>query len=169
MKNRKKDSIVKSLGPRLRVPTTAANILATIGGVSILGNIAFGFVSDRIGNRQTLVVGFALMTAALFWLLSASEVWKLLFFASVFGFAVGGSATVLSPLVADLFGLKSHGLIYGICAMSFTSGGAFGPIVAGHIFDISGSYQIAFIVCAIAATIGLILAICIRITSGHSV
>ena len=137
---------------------SAANILATIGGMGIVGRVVLGTAADRIGNRQAFIIGFIFMSAALFWLMPATEAWMLYLFAAVFGFGYGGCATSESPLVAELFGLSSHGLIMGVIALGFTSGAAIGPFLAGYVFDFAGSYQVAFLVCAVTAVAGLILA-----------
>ena len=137
---------------------SAANILATIGGLSIVGRIVLGSAADRFGNRQVFIIGFILMAATLFWLVPAKEVWRLYLFAVVFGFAFGGCATSESSLVAGLFGLSSHGLILGtINVLGFTFGAAIGPLIAGYIFDVTSSYQLAFIVCGAMSVVGLIL------------
>jgi MFS family permease len=140
--------------------TSAANILATIGGLSIVGRIVLGSAADRFGNRRVFIIGFILMTAALFWLVPAKELWALYLSVVVFGFAIGGCATSESPLVAGLFGLRSHGLILGVInLLGFIFGAAVGPLIAGYIFDIASSYQLAFIICAALSVVGLILTV----------
>jgi len=141
---------------------SAANILATTGGVSIAGKVALGNAADRIGNRQVFAIGFILVMAALFWLVPAGEVWRLYLFAVVFGFAYGGCITSQSPLVAGLFGLRSHGLILAVGGLGYTIGGAIGPPLTGYIFDITGSYQSAFLLSAIIAVVGMTLALLLR-------
>lgn len=149
----------------LEIPATgAANILAAMGGVSILGNYVLGGVADRIGNRQVFIIGFILMSAALFWLVPAREIWMLYLFAIISGLAFGGLGTAESPLVARLFGLSSHGLIYGVVHLGFTAGAAVGPFVTGYIFDLTGGYQTAFLVCAAFNIVGLILTVILRPT-----
>lgn len=139
---------------------SAANILATIGGLSIAGRLVLGSAADRFGNRQVFIIGFILMAATLFWLVPARELWALYLFAVVFGFAFGGCATSESPLVAGLFGLRSHGLILGVInLLGFTFGAAVGPLIGGYIFDITNSYQLAFIVCGALSVAGLILTV----------
>jgi len=139
---------------------SAANILAILGGISIAGRIVLGSAADRFGNRQVFIIGFILMAAALFWLVPAKEAWGLYLFAAVFGFAFGGCATSESPLVAGLFGLSSHGLILGVMnLLGFTFGAAIGPLIAGHIFDMTSSYQLAFIVSGAVSAAGLILTV----------
>ena len=137
----------------------AANILATIGGLAIVGRIVLGSAADRIGNRQATIIALILMSAALFWLVPATEVWMLYLFAVVFGFAHGGHAPSQSPLVAGLFGLRSHGLIFGVMGFAFTIGSAIGPLLAGYVFDITGSYQLAFLVCAGIGIVGLVFTV----------
>ena len=135
----------------------AANILATIGALSIVGKVLLGRAGDTIGNRQTLIIGFVLMSAALFWLIPTKMAWMLYAIAGAFGFAYGGVAVSHSPLVAVLFGLRSHGLIFGLFGLSVAIGGAFGPFLSGYIFDVTGSYQLAFLVCAGISFAGIIL------------
>ncbi len=136
---------------------SAANILAIIGGTSIVGRIIFGSFGDRIGNEKAYMVGFALMAVALFWLVPARQAWILYLFAAVYGFAMGGCTALIAPLVAGLFGLKSHGLILGVVSIGFTIGAAAGPFLAGYVFDVTGTYQVAFLVSAALAVTGIIL------------
>ena len=140
--------------------TSAASILATAGGLSIVGRIVLGSVGDKFGNRKVFIIGFVLMAATLFWLVPAKEMWGLYLFAVVFGFAFGGCATSESPLVAGLYGLSSHGLILGVInLLGFTFGAAVGPLIGGYIFDMTNSYQLAFIICGAVSVVGLILTV----------
>ncbi|TET26414.1 MAG: MFS transporter, partial [Dehalococcoidia bacterium] len=136
---------------------SAANILAISGGISIPGGIIIGSVADRIGSRLALIIASILLLGALLWLLGAKELWMLYLFAAILGFGYGGLFVLESPLVAKLFGLSSHGVILGSVFFSYMIGDAIGPVVVGHLFDITGSYQIAFLICAAAGVIGLIL------------
>ncbi|MFH1647337.1 MAG: MFS transporter, partial [Chloroflexota bacterium] len=63
-----------------------------------------------------------------------------------------------------LFGLTSHGLIYGVVHLGFTVGAAAGPFFSGYLFDITGSYRTAFLVGAAFGVAGLILAVILRPT-----
>ena len=83
--------------------------------------------------------------------------------AAAVGFA-WGSGTVTPALVAELFGLSSHGLILGVLVCGYAIGGAVGPLVAGYIFDVTYSYQLAFLVCAALSISSVILASLLRPT-----
>ena len=141
---------------------SAASILAVSGATCILGNYILGALADRIGNRQIFIIGFVLLSAALFWLSVAEEKWMLYLFIVIFGFAVGGMGASESPLTAWLFGISSHGLIYGVVHVGFTIGAAAGPLMTGYIFDLTNSYRLAFLICAALSVIGLILTILLR-------
>jgi MFS family permease len=136
---------------------TAASVLSVSGGVGIIGNFVLGgLVGDRIGNRKTFMIGIILAITALALLAPAKELWLLYLFAVLLGLALGGMGTSESPLTARLFGLSSHGLIYGVMGMGFTTGGAIGPIIIGYIFDVTESYRMAFLVCIGLLVIGLV-------------
>ena len=135
---------------------TAATIVATTGGSSIIGRIVLGTVGDRVGNKKAYLMGLSLFLVSSLLLLLAKEAWALYLFAALFGLAWGDLAAQQSPLVAMLFGLSSHGLIFGVLDLGFTSGSAIGPLVAGYIFDVSHGYQTAFLLSAAISIIGLI-------------
>ncbi len=133
--------------------TVAAAMLGTIGGFEIAGRIGLGLAADRIGNRSIFRLVFILFAMLTFWLPLINATWAFFIFAAIFGCAQGGIASSQSPLMASLFGLKSHGLLFGFCGFSFTLGAALGPYVTGHLFDSNGSYQIPFLICSIISLI----------------
>jgi MFS family permease len=151
---------------KLGIPEiTAANILAINGGVGIIGNfILGGVIGDRIGNRKSFIIGAALMAGALFWLGFARQVWVFYVLAIVLGISMGGVGTSESPLLARLFGLSSHGLIYGVIGLGWTIGGGVGPVLTGYLCDVIGDYKLAFLLCAGIAAIGLVLLLILRPT-----
>jgi OFA family oxalate/formate antiporter-like MFS transporter len=144
---------------------SAADVMAVNGGVGIIGNfVVGGIIGDRIGNKKVLLLGFVLAVASLVWLLPSRELWMFHLFAVVLGIAMGSIGTSESPLVARLFGLKNHGLIYGVFVLGFTAGGAVGPFVTGYIHDVTGSYHNAFLVCIAFMVVGLILTVFLKPT-----
>jgi MFS family permease len=143
-------------------PAYAAGVLSTIGGVSILGRIVMGVACDRIGGRRALIICLIVLFCSFIWLQLATEAWMLFIFAVIYGFAHGGFFTVVSPMVAELFGTGSHGLLFGIILFSGTLGGAVGPLMAGRTFDITGSYRMVFLVLSVLTLIGFVLMIMLR-------
>jgi MFS family permease len=140
----------------------AANILATIGGLGILGKVLLGRLGDIVGNRRTLILGFVLMSLALICLVPAKITWMLFLIAGIFGFAYGGITVSHSPLLAELVGLRSHGLIFGVFGISVSWGGAVGPFLTGYLFDVTKSYQMAFLLCAAISLTGIVFGAFLR-------
>ena len=139
----------------------AAGVLSTIGGVSMAGRFLSGMAIDRIGSKSIMVTCFFVLIAGLLWLQAARSLWMLYLFACIYGLAHGGFFTAISPLAAEIFGIGAHGTIIGIIVCFGTTGGAIGPIVAGQLFDVTGSYTTTFwLITAIsAAALMLILSL----------
>jgi MFS family permease len=132
---------------------SAASLLATIGGVSLLGRLTVGATIDRIGGRRALLTCYCLLFAALIWLQFADTPWMLFVFAAAYGIAHGGFFTAISPTVAELFGTRAHGALFGTVLFFGSLGSALGPLSAGAVFDAFGSYRLAFgALCLLAAT-----------------
>lgn len=133
----------------------AANIIAIIGGANVVGRIMMGGTGDRIGSKKAFALCFILMSFSLALLVVTRELWIFYLFGFAFGFAFGGMLALMALLVADLFGLLSHGVILGSAAFGIDIGGAVGPVLAGHIFDTTGSYQLVFLACVGVSIAGL--------------
>jgi len=140
----------------------ATSILVLIGAVSIAGKAIMGSIADRIGNKSALIISFVIMTAAFSWLMVAQNMWMLYVFGVILGFAYGALSPLVSPAVAELFGVTSHGVIFGITFCAGNFGEALGPVLAGRIFDVTGNYQWAFLIAAILSIIGIILSAFLR-------
>jgi len=140
----------------------AASTIAMIGIFSILGKLSLGRAGDAIGSRGTLMIGFILMFMALAGLVPAKTAGMLFFSAGLFGFALGGIAVSHSPIIAELFGLRSHGLIFSVLSINVMIGSAIGPFLSGYLYDVTNSYQTAFLLCTAISAIGAILAASLR-------
>jgi MFS family permease len=139
-------------------PTQAAAVLSIIGAVSIPGWLVMGGAGDGLGNRRALTVCFVILTVSMVWLeLTQGELWRLYLFAAVYGFAHGGFFAIISPLVAELFGVRSHGSNYGMVLSLGQAGGAIGPVATGFIFDVTRNYHLAFWIMLAASIIALVL------------
>jgi len=143
-------------------PHRAAGVLATIGAVSMAGRFAGGLLIDRTGSKRIMILSFILLLIALFWLTRADTLWELYAFATVYGIAHGGFFTAISPIVAELFGIRSHGGLFGIVVCFGTTGGALGPFVTGLMFDRFLNYAFAFSALILIAAIAFVLMLCLK-------
>jgi MFS family permease len=127
-------------------PSRAAGLISILGGVSIAGRIGVATLGDRFGLRKALLGCFTLTLLMLSWLYFSSEYWQFALFAFMYGFGHGGFFALISPLLAEMFGTKALGSLFGIVTFFSCVGGAVGPLIFGMVFDHTGSYQIAFLV-----------------------
>ncbi|MFO7856644.1 MAG: MFS transporter [Paracoccaceae bacterium] len=136
----------------------AATLLSVSGGASVAGRLLVGGMIDRIGGRLAYMLCFVPLIAALsaFAVIRTPE--PLFLAVAVYGFAHGGFFTVVSPTIAEYFGLGSLGAIFGAVLFFGTIGAAIGPVAAGWTFDVTGAYTLAFLALAAAAAVGLALA-----------
>jgi MFS family permease len=142
--------------------TSAASVLAVIGGVSMAGRFFTGITIDRIGSKRAMICCFGLLIVALVWLQTAQVLWMLYLFAILYGVAHGAFFTAISPIVAEFFGIRSHGVLFGIVAFSGTVGGAMGPFMTGYIFDVTAGYSLAFWLFIVMSAVGLAMIISLK-------
>ncbi len=143
-------------------PHRAAGVLATIGAVSMAGRFGSGLLIDRTGSKRIMVISFILLISALLWLTRADTLWELYAFATIYGIAHGGFFTAISPIVAELFGIRVHGSLFGIVVCFGTTGGALGPFVTGLLFDTFLNYTAAFFALILIAVIAFVLMLCLK-------
>jgi nitrate/nitrite transporter NarK len=93
--------------------SSSALVLAVIGGTSIAGRFILGTIGDRTGNKRAILLSFIILILGFIWLQFTERLWQLFVFAAVYGFAHGGLCSN-SPVVAEFFGLQSHGPIFGV-------------------------------------------------------
>ena len=135
----------------------AATLLSVMAAASVMGRLTIGLFFDRIGGKRALILCFIPLIASLVAFLFIVKPWLLFVAVAVYGFAHGGFFTVMSPTIAEYFGLKAHGTLFGFIVFFGTIGGAVGPIFAGSIFDSTGSYFWAFCTLAVMVFLGLLL------------
>jgi predicted MFS family arabinose efflux permease len=143
-------------------PTVAATTLVTLDAASLVGSVGLGGLGDRLGNKRLFLMTFILLALALGGLIFIRQLWLLYLIVTVFGLGYGAGLTQESPIVANMFGLRSHGLIFGVVSVGHTMGAAVGTFLAGYFYDITGGYQLTFLICGVTSVIGLVLVLVVR-------
>jgi MFS family permease len=146
-------------------PLVAATFISIIGVVSIAGRLSMGLGSDRINLNNMLIISCALLTASLITLIFIRSLWAFYVFAALFGFAYGGEVPQIPMFIGRLFGTKTLATLLGLTLFVTNIGGALGPWVTGLIFDITSSYQKAFVVLAAAGLCATVLAVALKMFS----
>jgi MFS family permease len=137
----------------------AAGILSVNAGFRILGNLTVGFVSEYLGSRRVMTGSLVFLTSSLVWLIFARDIPGFILFAVTFGVMSGAVIPLLTLVPAELFGLNNLGIISGAFLLAGTLGGSIGSPLAGFIYDVSRSYEVAFTTGAFVGLAAIILSV----------
>jgi len=140
----------------------AASMISVMGIASIVGRLTTGKLIDRIGLRRTMTIGLVGWVLAYTWLQLQGGIWMLYLFAVAYGFNHGGLFTAFSPKIAELFGTRAHGSIFGAVLVSAAIGGAIGPYLAGRMFEMTGNYKLVFVILAMLSVMMIGLNLTLR-------
>jgi MFS family permease len=131
----------------------AALGLTTYGFGSVIGRLVTGVVSDRFGTRVTTRAGYVVELAALVTLAVVPAPSVLLIAMGLFGVGAGATDNVLVRAIPDQFGLRALGAITGALTLGWRCGAAIGPAAAGFLYDLTGSYALAFRAAPVAVVV----------------
>jgi MFS family permease len=128
-------------------PGEAAWALGLVSLVAVPGQIALGHLSDRVGREWVWMIGnlgFVVCYLSLIGLRSAPA--PMLLYAMVLaqGTLGYGLTSVMGPIPAEIFEGRHYGSIFGCLMVAAILGGAAGPWITGVLYDLTGTYSIAF-------------------------
>jgi MFS family permease len=146
----------------------AGGLLSVIGASSAIGRLIVGGFADRIGGRGGYLFCFSGLILALGILVLTFGSTSLILILAIYGCVHGGLFTVVSPTVAEYFGTRAHGAIFGVILFFGTIGGALGPVLAGWTFDVTGTYIWAFSTLLAFSIIGFVLTLSLPRPAGQA-
>jgi len=126
--------------------TLAATAVAGMTVFSLAGRLGFGLLGDFANKRYLITIAIVLQTIGLFIFsfVDQNKVWLLFVFLFTYAPGYGAPIPLRPALQADYFGVKSFGTIMGLMAVIGMLAGLASPVVAGWIFDTTGSYRSAW-------------------------
>jgi MFS family permease len=122
----------------------AAAALGLTVGASVAGRVVIGYFADSASKRDIMTAALAFSALSTVLLLSVQSGGALPLFVVTYGFALGGIAVLFPLLVGECFGLFAFGKILGLVMIAATLGAAAGPVLTGRVYDVTGSYRLAF-------------------------
>ncbi len=122
-----------------------AQMLSLMLGFGVVSRLASGWISDRIGGVRTLLLGSALQCLTLLFYLPFDGLASLYIVSALFGLSQGGIVPSYAMIVREYFPPHEAGTRVGLVLMATIIGMAVGGWMSGAIFDLTGSYQAAFI------------------------
>lgn len=132
-----------------------AAAVSVIGLIALVGGIALGALSDRIGLKPTFLLALAAQGVAYLLLLTATTAWMMFLGATFFGIFYGGFSATFPGLMVYLFGPRSAGTIGGFVISGGGLLGSWGPALVGYMRDVNGDYDAAFLFCFAMASIAV--------------
>ncbi len=133
----------------------AATAVSITAAASIMGRLTLGVFVDRFDQRYVSLVCFLVQGLAVLTLAFSQHVVVLYLCTFFFGLTMGSILMMMPLIVGKCFGMVSFGLVSGLIGIFSTTGSAFGPMIAGLIFDATQSYRIAFILFAVISLLAM--------------
>jgi predicted MFS family arabinose efflux permease len=138
------------------VSRTNAALLTSLSGIAgIAGKLITGMLLDRF--RPNWIGGLTLGGAAIVFLLlmdGLNSPAAIVFALIVNGYAFGTKTQITGFLTASYGGMKSFGVVYGVMAACMAAAAGLGPLVAGAVYDLTGSYGPFLLAGAIGCAFG---------------
>lgn len=131
--------------------------VSIMGLCALGGSLSLGPLSDRLGRKQGLALSLILQVVAFALFVLARSLGVLYLGAAAFGYFYGGMATLFPALIGDYFGRLHAGAITGFLFAGAGVLGAWGPMIAGYLRDITGSYRLAFTCGIVTSAVALLL------------
>jgi MFS family permease len=122
-----------------------AQMLSLMLACGIVSRLAFGVISDRIGGLRTLLIGAGLQCASLILFVPFDGLVSLYLISALFGLFQGGIVPAYAIIVREYFSPAEAGARVGAVLMATLWGMALGGWMSGAIFDLTGSYDAAFV------------------------
>jgi len=137
-------------------PSFAAGIMSIGFVFAGAGKLGMGMFADRVSARIALSINFLLAGVGMMLIFGAARIAVLVPFVLIFGLTLGAPLVLVPMLVAESLGLKRFGSIGGIAGVFNTIGAFVGPVGAGKIYDMTGSYVPAFEVFVVMCVLGAV-------------
>jgi MFS family permease len=135
----------------------AATAVSVTASASIIGRLWLGTFVDRCDKRYVIMVCLLIQSAAVIMLAYFHHVAILYLGTFAFGLTMGNIIMMQSLITGECFGLVSFATVSGLAGVFTMSGAAFGPSIAGLIFDATQSYRMAFIIFAAMSAVAILV------------
>jgi MFS family permease len=134
--------------------SAASRVSSALLVSSLAGRVIVGYFADRYRAKNVMALFYLALALSIPLLLLADRPAAIWGFALAFGFAMGADYMLIPLVTAECFGLATLGKLLSLIIMGYSLGQWFAPWLTGRIFDAYHSYDFAWGIMAIAATIG---------------
>jgi MFS family permease len=131
-------------------PATAAKAFSLMTGLSALGSLLAGAISDRLGRKNVLALAYLVRAGTFAMLLLWQHELALYAFAAIGGLVWLATPPSVIALTGEIYGMRSLGKLGGISLLAHQIGGGASVWLAGVLHDLTGNYDISFTLAAVA-------------------
>lgn len=141
----------------------ASLVLGATAAMGVLGKLGFGALLDRFDQRRVAATCFVLQAAGVLLLWLAPHTWPFLAaYVVLYGYAMGGNATLLASLTGAVFGRLHYGAIAGRMSPFVVAAQAVGVPATGYLRDRTGSYDPALAAVVAASLVAAAIVLGLR-------
>lgn len=122
----------------------ASLVMSLCAGFGVVGKLSFGWLSDRLSVRKVMAIVIFMQFTGQYLMFSSLDYLTFAIGASMFGYGVGGVVPMHGAVVGKTFGRDRFGAVLGLMRPAMFPIQILGVPFAGWIFDVTGSYNVAF-------------------------
>lgn len=132
-------------------------LVAVLAVANAGGRMLAGFLSDRLGRTNTMLLVFSIQAINMFAFASYSSAPLLLLGSVLTGLAYGSLLSLFPSATYDFFGLKHSGVNYGLVFTAWGAASLIGPIIAGRVADATGGYNASYIISGVLLIVAALI------------
>jgi len=134
----------------------ATFIISIYSLTSVASRFMVPVLADRMGAKGVMALAYLLQALSVLMLFWTQEAWQFYLFAAVFGVGFGGEMSAFLVVNRQYFGMGPVRTVFGIQMMGAGLGMALGGLVGSVIYDVFGSYNVAWIVSLVTSFGGML-------------
>ena len=143
--------------------TRASLVLGATAAMGVVGKLGFGALLDRFDQRRIAAACFCLQAVGVLLLWQGRGPWLLVCYVVLYGYAMGGNATLQASLVAEAFGRAHFGAIASRLVPFVVTAQALGVPATGYLRDVTGSFTPALLAIIVAALVAAAVVLQVRL------
>lgn len=136
--------------------------VGTLAVANAGGRILYGMLSDKIGRTATMFIAFTLQAVNMFLFINYTSISTLLIGAVLTGANYGACLSLFPSAIFDYYGIKNGGLNYSFVFTVWGIAATIGPLIAGRAFDLTKSYQTAYIISGILLVVAALITFLVK-------
>lgn len=126
------------------------------------GRLIGGSLSDKIGRLKTMMIFFAIQAINMLIFSTYTTTLGISIGTAIAGLSYGSLLCLFPSVIADYYGVKNFGANYGVLFTAWGVSGVIGPIIAGTVVDMTGSFTLSYTISSVLLGIALVMAFFIK-------